>query len=148
MTAVFCCSLVLSIFRRRGGQEKIRIGNVFDFDAVRLSTTSYLYSWIGLWTLNVLRFSVIYFVCTEFFSSHQKWGPCQDCLLSEHCGQMGTNIDCKKGNVLRWRNRGKSKRWINGGFAFGVRENMRHIKGTRGFSEQSEKRHVGCREEF
>ena len=40
----------------------------FDFAPVRLSTTSSLYAWIGLWTSNLLKFSMIYLECTGFLS--------------------------------------------------------------------------------
>ena len=44
----------------------------FYFVVVRISTISYLCLWIGLWTLNLLRFSVIYLVCTGFLPPHKN----------------------------------------------------------------------------
>ena len=74
---VFCCGLVLVFFGDLVVSKKRRIWSVFDFVPVRLSTISYLYSWIGLWTLNLLRFSVIYLLCTGFLSLSIFWqGRC------------------------------------------------------------------------
>ena len=161
---VFCCSLVLSSFRRPRDKEEIRIGNVFDFVAVQLSTTSYLYSWVGLWTLNLLRLSLIYLVCTGFLSPHKEWRPWQDYLLSELCGhKRRMSEDSRKYYWLRnivelaeENCKNELKRATNYvgeiaeklEYAFGVRENMWHKQGSWGFSEPSEGRPVECIEEF
>ena len=71
-------------------------------------------------------------------------------LTAKHGGACWRKLQkgIKKGNVLRWRNWGKTKSWRKGGFAFSARENMWHKQGTPVFSEPSERRHVGCRHEF